>query len=162
MAGVDWLGKSLRYQITCNAGNAQYYINGTLMITHSSMAWGAAMMRPAIVDTAAGDGALSVDYMRSTPYAATGTYTSAVFDAGGSATWQKLTTTSTIPSGTTSTITYRMGETPEPDATWTSFTALGTGGLMTGSSRYVQFNIQMTTTAVAKTPVISDVTILFK
>jgi hypothetical protein len=162
MAGVDWMGKSLTYKINWNAGNAQYYINGTLMISHTSMAWGTAMMRPAIVDTAVGDGALSVDYMRLTPYAASGVYTSAVFDADGSATWQKLTSTSTIPSGTTSTITYRMGETPVPDETWTSFTALGTGGVMTGSSRYVQFAIQMTTTAVAKTPVVQDVTILFK
>jgi hypothetical protein len=33
---------------------------------------------------------------------------------------------------------------------------------MTGSSRYVQFAIQMTTTAVAKTPTIQDVTMQFK
>ena len=53
MGGVDWLGKSLRYQITWNAGNAQYCVNGSLMITHSSMAWGAVTMRPVIIDTAA-------------------------------------------------------------------------------------------------------------
>jgi hypothetical protein len=59
-------------------------------------------------------------------------------------------------------MTYRTGDTPTPDGTWTTFNALGAGGVMAGSSRYVQFAIQMTTTAVAKTPVIQDVTILFK
>jgi hypothetical protein len=162
MAGVDWLGKSLRYQITWNSGSAQYYINGTLMITHSNMAWGTVMMRPAIVDTAVGDGGLTVDYMRMTPYAASGTYTSAVFDAGDSVTWVKLTTTSTVPSVTTSTITYRTGSTPVPDDTWTPFTALGTGGVMTGTSRYLQYAIQMSTTAVAKTPLVQDVTVQYK
>jgi len=163
MAGVDWLNKSIRYQITWNAGNAQYYINGTLMITHSNMAWGTVMMRPAVVDTAAGDGGLSIDWMRMTPYAASGTYTSAVFDAGDSGTtWVKLTTTSTVPTGTTSTITYRTGSTPVPDETWTAFTALGTGGVMTGTSRYVQYSIQMSSTAVTKTPLVQDVTIQFK
>jgi hypothetical protein len=120
------------------------------------------MMRPAIVDTAAGDGALSVDWMRMTPYAASGTFTSAVFDAGDSVAWQKLTTTSTVPAGTTSTITYRTGSTPLPDETWSSFTALGTGGVMTASSRYVQYAIQMSTTAVAKTPLVQDVTVQFR
>ena len=43
-----------------------------------------------------------------------------------------------------------------------AFTALGTGGVMAGSSRYVQFASQMTTTAAAKTPVIQDVTVQFK
>jgi hypothetical protein len=163
MAGVDWLNKSIRYQITWNAGNAQYYINGTLMITHSNMAWGTVMMRPAVVDTAAGDGGLSIDWMRLTPYAASGTYTSAVFDAGDSGTtWVKLTTTSTVPSGTTSTITYRTGSTPVPDETWTAFTALGTGGVMTGTSRYIQYSIQLSSTAVTKTPLVQDVTIQFK
>jgi len=162
MAGIDWLGKSVRYQITWNAGTAQYYVNGTLMITHSSMAWGTVLMRPVIIDTAAGDGALSVDWIRFTPYAGAGAYTSPVFDAADIVAWQKVTTTSTVPAGTTSTITYRPGDTPAPDASWTAFTALGTGGVMTGSSRYVQFSIQMTTTAAAKTPVIQDVTVQFK
>jgi hypothetical protein len=163
MGGVDWLGKPLRYQITWSTGAAQYYVNGSLMITHSSMAWGTVTMRPVIVDPTAGDGALSVDWIRSTPYAASGTYTSEVLDAGDTASWLKLTTTSTIPSGTTSTITYRTGMLPNPeDGTWSAFTALGTAGALTGSSRYVQFRIQMTTTVAARTPVIQVVTVQWK
>ena len=162
MGGIDWLGKALRYQITWNAGNAQYYVNGALMITHSSMAWGAVTMRPVIIDPAVGNGAVSVDWIRSTPYAGTGVYMSDVFDAGDAVAWQKITTTSSVPSGTTSVITYRTGPTPVPDATWTSLTALGSGGVMAGSSRYLQFAIQMGSNSAAKTPVVQDLTVLFR
>jgi len=162
MAGIDWLGKSHRYQINWNAGSAQYFVDGTLMITHGNMAWGAATMRPVIVDSTAGDGALVVDWIRMTPYAGSGTYTSAVFDAGDAVAWQKLTTTSTIPSGTTSTITYRTGGTPTPDGTWTPLTAPGAGGALAGSSRYVQFTIQIATASGARSPVIQDVTVQYK
>jgi hypothetical protein len=67
-----------------------------------------------------------------------------------------------IPSGTTATITYRTGTTAVADASWTPFKALGAGGALVGSSRYVQFAIQLATTSGAKSPVIQDVTILFK
>jgi hypothetical protein len=163
MAGINWLNIPHRYQITTTAQNANYYVDGTLMISHTSMAWGTATMRPVVIDSTVGDGALAVDWMRLTPYALSGTYTSAMFDAGATVLWQKLTSTSTIPSGSTSTITYRSGSTPTPDdGTWTAFTALGTGGVLSGSSRYVQFRIQMTSTTGAKAPVIQDVTVQFK
>jgi alpha-tubulin suppressor-like RCC1 family protein len=162
MAGIDWLGKSHRYKIVWTTGGAQYYVDNTLMITHSSMAWGSSIMRPAIVDSTGGDGALVVDWLRATPYAASGSYTSAVFDTGAAVLWQKLTATSSAPTGTTMTLTYRTGDTPVPDGSWTSFTAAGTGGALVGSSRYVQFAIQLNSTAVAKTPTIQNVTVQFK
>jgi hypothetical protein len=171
MAGIDWLRKPHRFQITTTAQNAQYYIDGTLMISHTSMAWGAATMRPVIIDSTVADGALSVDWIRLAPFAASGTYTSTAFDAGGAVAWQKLTTTSTIvpffscctTTGTTTSITYRTGNTATPDdGTWTPFTALGTAGALTGTSRYVQFMVQMTSTAGAKAPAIQDVTVQFK
>jgi uncharacterized protein DUF4082/Calx-beta domain-containing protein/Big-like domain-containing protein/purple acid phosphatase-like protein len=160
MAGIDWLKKAHRYQITWNAGNAQYFIDGTLMISHTNMAWGTVAMRPVLADAAAGDGALAVDYVRLTPYASSGSYTSAVVDAGESVTWQKVTTTGSVPNGTASTISCRTGSTPVPDDTWTPFAPLGAPSAL-GSSRYLQFAIQLTT-AGAKTPIVQDVTVQFK
>jgi hypothetical protein len=169
MAGVNWLRKSHRFQITTAANTANYYIDGTLMISHTAMAWGTATMRPVINDAAVGDGALGVDWMQLAPYTASATYTSAVFDAGATVAWQKLTTTTTIlpwfsccaTSGTTTAITYRTGDTPTPDATWTAFTTLGTGGALTGSSRYVQYMVQMTSNGV-KAPAVQDLSIIYK
>jgi len=171
LSGVDWLRKSHRFQITTTAGAANYYIDGTLMISHTSMAWGTAQMAPVISDSTAGDAAaLTVDWIRVTPFAGSGTYTSSVFDAGAAVTWLKLTSTNTIVpyfsccavSGTTTVITYRTGNSPVPDASWTPFTALGTAGALTGSSRYIQYMVQMTTTNPGKAPAVQDVTVQFK
>ena len=162
MDGIDWIGVPHRYQIVWTATTASYYIDGVLMISHTNMAWGAVQMRPVIIDSTGGDGALGVDWIRMTPYAGSGSFTSAVFDAEATVLWQKLTTTSTIPSGTTATITYRKGSTPVPDASWTPFTALGSGGALAGSTRYVQVAIAITTSSGAKSPVIQQVTIQFK
>jgi len=161
MAGIDWLGKPHRYTIIWTASAVQYYIDGTLMISHS-MAWGTTMMGSAIIDSTGGDAALSVDWIRMTPYAGSGSFTSAVFDGADTVLWQKLTATSTVPSGTSAIYTYRRGDTPTPDATWTAFTAPGGGGVLTGSSRYIQFAVQIATTSGAKSPVIQDITITYK
>jgi hypothetical protein len=160
IAGIDWLNKLHRYQIAWNAGNAQYLIDGTQMIAHTNMAWGTVLMKPVLIDSAAGGGALAVDWLRLTPYAGSGGYTSPVLDMGEVVTWQKLTTTGNVPNGTTMTIAYRTGATPVPDATWTPFTAMATGAVA-GSSRYIQFSIQLGTTG-GKTPTIQDVTLQFK
>ncbi|HXI29135.1 MAG TPA: MBG domain-containing protein, partial [Vicinamibacterales bacterium] len=170
LSGIDWRGKSHRFQVTTTAGAANYYIDGTLMISHTTMAWGTAAMAPVVIDSTIGDGALSVDWIRMTPFAASGSYTSSVFDAGAAVTWQKLAATSTIvpffsccsTAGTTNVITYRTGDTPTPDASWTSFTALGAQGAIVGTSRYMQFMVQMTTTNPAKAPAVQDVTVTFK
>jgi len=170
LSGIDWLRKSHRFQITTTTGAANYYIDGTLVISHTSMAWGTAAMAPVISDTTAGDAALSVDWIRVTPFASSGSYTSAVFDAGATVTWTKLTANNTIvpyfscctTSGTTNLITYRVGDTPTPDGSWTPFTALGTAGALTGSSRYIQYMVQMTTTNPAKAPAVQDVTLQFR
>jgi hypothetical protein len=170
LSGIDWRGKSHRFQITTTAGAANYYIDGTLVISHTSMAWGTAAMAPVIIDSTIADGALMVDWIRATPFAGSGTYTSSVFDAGAAVTWTKLTSTNTIVpyfsccsvAGTTTVITYRTGNSPVPDASWTPFTALGTAGALTGSSRYIQYMVQMTTTNPAKAPAVQDVTVQFK
>ena len=139
MSGINWLNQPLTFKIVWNAGNVQYYIGTTLMITHSSMAWGTVAMAPVIIDGHAAGVVAKVDWMRLTPYAAAGTYTSAVFDAGAAVTWLKLTASASVVSGTTLTHSYRTGNTPDPDATWTSFTTVPANGVITGSSQYIQF-----------------------
>lgn len=162
MAGIDWLGKPHRYQIVWTAATVSYYIDGTLMISHTSMAYGTTTMRPVILDSVGGDGALAVDWIRMTPYSGSGTFTSAVFDAGDTVLWQKVTTASTVPSGTSMVITYRRGDTAAPDASWTAFATVPAGGAIAGSSRYMQFAIQISTTSGAKSPVVQDVSVIYR
>ena len=162
LVGIDWLGNQHRYTVEWNAGNAKYFVDGTLVVTHTNMAWGAVTMRPAIVDSSLGDGALTVDWMRMTPYASSGGYTSAVFDAGAAVQWLKLTASTDKPAGTTATLMYRTGDTPAPDGSWTAFAPPGTGGALVGSGRYIQFAVQQTSTTPARTPATKEVTILYK
>ena len=163
MAGVNWLNKPLNFKIVWSAGTVQYYIGTTLMITHSSMAWGSVAMRPVVIDGHAAGVVTKVDWMRLTPYAAAGAYTSQVFDAGALVAWQKLTASASVVTGTTLTHSYRTGNTPNPeDGTWTSFTPVGVNGVIAGSSQYIQFRSSGTSTSVTKTPILNDVTVAYK
>jgi len=162
IAGVNWLGTPRRYQIVWSATTASYYIDGTLMISHGSMGYGTTTMKPVILDSVGGDGVLGVDWIRMTPYASSGSFTSVVFDAGAVVLWQKLTRTATIPTGTSAVITYRRGDTPVPDASWTTFATVPSTGTISGSSRYVQFVIQISSSSTGKSPVIQDVTVQYK
>ena len=105
---------------------------------------------------------LQVDWMRMTPYATPCSFTSRVIDAGQAVTWNTLAWTALTPAGTTLAMSYRTGNTPTPDATWTAFTPVSTsGGALTGSSRYLQYAAQLATSDTTQTPVLEDVTVTY-
>jgi hypothetical protein len=108
------------------------------------------------------DGVITIDWMRLTPYAASNTYTSAVFDAGAAVTWLTLSWSAEKPAGTNVVVSYRTGNTPTPGAGWTAFTPVSSSGsALSGASRYFQYMIEETTTAPGQTPAVKDVTIGF-
>ena len=68
-----------------------------------------------------------------------------------------------VVNGTSATISYRVGDTATPDASWTPLTALaGSGGVLSGSGRYIQFTVQLSTTDASKAPTLKDVTINYR
>jgi hypothetical protein len=158
----SWLGAPHVFHIDWNAANAAYKIDGTAVGSHTGLQWGSLAMAPVILDSASGDGGVTVDWIRLSPYAASGTF-SKVFDAGGVATWTKLTTSATVPAGSAVSVSYRTGNTAAPDASWSAFTTLaGTGGTLTGSGQYMELRMQFSTTNSIKTPVVNDFTIVYK
>ena len=79
----SWFTASHRFRIDWNATTVAFWIDGTLRVTHTIQFKGStASMKPAITDQSTGGGAVSVDWMRMTAYAASGTYTSPIYDAG--------------------------------------------------------------------------------
>jgi hypothetical protein len=59
--------------------------------------------------------------------------------------WDRATWTATAPAGASLRVSVRVGSTPEPDATWTSWQPLsGTGDRVVGHSRYLQYRLEMT------------------
>jgi hypothetical protein len=152
--------QSHKFRIDWKASSIVYWIDGKQIATHSVGVINK-LMKPTAINQRTDGGALTVDYMRMTPYAAAGTYTSAVFDAGGIVNWSKMTWSSTLPANTSVVFQYRAGNSPTPDATWTAFANVPATGALTGSSRYFQFLIKESTTDPGQTPVVSAVTTAF-
>ena len=160
----SWFGTPHRFRIDYGTTTVTYWIDGVQKVVHTiSYPAKSSGMRPAATDLTLDGSTVKVDWMRMTPYAATGSYMSAVFDAAKTATWVSLNWTATTPAGTTVAVKYRTGNTATPDATWTAFTAAPTpGAALTGTSRYLQFMITETTSIPAQTPVVTDVTIVYR
>ena len=153
-----WLGAPHRYRIDWDASNVVYSIDGTVVATHAVAI--ATSMRPLVSDYTQGGGTVTVDWLRLSPYAATGTFTSRVLDAGSSVPWGSATWTSAVPAGTSLNLSVRQGNTPTPDGSWTPFTPLaGSGATIGGSARYLQYRATLSTNVPGQTPALQDVTL---
>jgi hypothetical protein len=164
MAGIDWINKPHTFSIDWVGTKAVYRVDGTVMATHTGAVWGSLEMGPMIVDSIVDATAVSVDYMRVPPYAASGSF-SRVFDSGSDASiWTKLVNTMTVPSGTAVVVNYRIGNTATPDATWSApVTRPASGGTLVGTGRYIEVTIEMTASADGKrTPTLKDMAVTFK
>jgi len=82
--GSRWLGTSHRYRVDWNTSNTVYSIDGTVVATHALAT--STAQRPLTSDLTPTGGAVVVDWLRMTPYAASGTFLSRPFDAGSSVT----------------------------------------------------------------------------
>ena len=156
------IGAPHRFRIDWTSASVIYWIDGTKVATHLVAFGSTIALRPAIVDAAVGDGAVKVDWIRMTPYAASGTYTSPVYDAGASVAWQRMLYVSDLTSLISGvTIEVRTGDTAVPDASWTAFRATPLGGLIGTTGRYAQYRVTLTTTLTSSTPVIKEVALLY-
>jgi large repetitive protein len=144
---IDWLGNTITYAV-----------DGTIVAIHTAAFPSTTQMMALGGDL--GAGVLSLDWVRMTPYAPSGEFTSAVFDAGQVVGWNTASWVSELPAGTGLTFQVRIGA---ADGTWSPFTAVGTsGGAITGSAgRYAQYRVLLTTTTPGSTPALKDVAITF-
>jgi hypothetical protein len=155
----NFFGVPHRYRVDWKTGSVDFFIDDTLRNTQNVTITGG--MRPAAADYYTGGLALSVDWMRMTPYAASsGTFESRVFDVGGNRAWATASWTSILPAGTGLTLSVRKGNTPGPGAYWTAYSALpGSGATVGGQSRYIQYKADLTTGDLAVTPRLESVVI---
>ena len=154
------LGVPHRFRIDWTPAEVKYSVDGTVVATHP-IAIGASM-RLLVSDLAAGTGVVTVDWMRMGLYASSGTFLSRVFDAGSAVSWGTLSWTVSAPPGTGAVFLVRHGDTPVPDATWTAFAPVsGSGGGIGGSSRYLQYSANLTSTDPGSTPSVEQVTIVY-
>jgi hypothetical protein len=155
-----WVGVPHRFRIDLNTSNVVYSIDGQIVATHA-IAVSAVPLRPLMADPFEGDGGIIVDWMRMTPYAPAGSYLSRIFDGSTINTWASILWDATIPSGTSVVVSVRTGNTPIPDATWSSFTNVKKGAAIKKTSRYLQYRVQLKTTNVAQTPSVSNIIVTY-
>src|SRR5262249_30348227 len=154
----NFIGAPHLYRIEWGAANVKYSIDGALVRTDAFTITDP--MRPAVSDIFQGGGVVTVDWMRMTPYVASGTFESRVFDAGAAVTWAAMTWTATTPAGTSLGFQVRKGNTPIPDGTWTSYAPVASSGASVGgASRYIQYQAALATSSSAVTPSLEDVSI---
>ena len=118
-------------------------------------------MRPIISDIIGGAPNVVVNWIRLTPYAASSVFTSRVFDALVPVNWTSASWNADLPAGTSLVVSVRRGTTPTPDGTWTAWTPVATSGAaIGGTSRYIQYQVTLSTTDPAQSPALRDLTLV--
>ncbi len=157
----SWLGSPHLYRIDWTSTSATYFIDGSQVASQAYSSTDTTM-RPALSDLTQDGTVLSVDSMRVTPYVSPCTFTSRIFDAGGPVSWGTMSWNATLPSGTSLTLSYRRGNTPAPDGSWTEFSSVPSSGSdLSGNSRYIQYQVGLSASDTSQTPALQDVTITY-
>ncbi len=86
-----------------------------------------------------------------------GQFTSRVLDSQQMVTWDRLTYGSDLPAGAQLRFSVRTGSTPTPDRTWTAWTSVQQGGRVNGSSRYIQYRVQLVAGTHGNAPLLRGV-----
>ena len=153
------LGAPHHFKIKWNATNFEFFVDGSATPNATITQTVGTNMYLQISDVQNFDGTLSVDWIRATPYAASGSFTSRVFDQGAPNGWGAVNWTSTEPTGTSLDVYVRTGNTPTPDGTWTAFLPVTNGGNVGGSAQYLQYRADLATTDDTYTPVLDALTV---
>ena len=151
----------LRIEWTSSA--ATFYVDDVQKYTHAFTSAYGGTYRPRLSDSVTTDSGLVVDWLRLAPYAASGTFTSRILNAQAPVIWDGLSWNATVPTGNTLTVRVRAGNTPTPDGTWSAFATIPTsGGAISRTSRYLQYQITLTSTGSRFTsPQVRSVTAAF-
>lgn len=157
LLGSSLTGSPHYYRIDWNTTDFAFYVDSVLTTTISKTV-GSSMVTM-ISDFNTGGGAIQVDWMRITPYAASGSFTSRVFDYGDTTNWGAATWAAAIPAGTSLDVSVRTGNVPVPDGTWTAFQTVSLGAPVNASAQYLQYRADLTTSDAALTPALYDISI---
>ena len=158
--GGTYLGAPHRYRIDWTNTGVVYSIDGVQVASHAIAI--TANMRPVGSDQAGGP-TLSLDWLRMSPYAATGVFVSRLFDASTTAHWLNLTSLVTQPAGASIGFETRTGNTTNPsDGTWSPWTSVVSTAISSPDSRYIQYRVTLNSTDPTTSPAVQQVTITYQ
>jgi hypothetical protein len=136
----------------------QFYVDGVLLTT-VTVTFPANTPLQIAFSSFNGAPAMQADWVRLSDYNATGTFTSAVFDAGQTVNWQTINWTAYIPTGTSVKVEISLSD---DNNTWTEWAEVLSGVLLSNkTSRYIRYRVTLTTNDPTVTPVFYDINILF-
>jgi hypothetical protein len=147
---INWTGTSYVFTVLDVAGIAP--------ITIPSSTFNETSLRPVIEDNNTSSDSLSLDSLQVLP---TSTYTtSRIFDAGSHVNWNGATYTANTPTNAGVQVSVRAGDTPTPDASWSSWsTVANSGDNPNVSGRYAQYKITFMTSDDWSMPSVSQVSL---
>lgn len=102
----------------------------------------------AVVDAGSGAVTLAGDVTRTRR----GIFTSGLLDAQAMVDWDRMVSRATEPAGSTLVVRVRTGSTASPDDTWSDWTKVRGGGRVSGSSRFLQYEVTLTSAKGAVAP----------
>jgi hypothetical protein len=160
LLGTGLLDSPHNFKITWSAtGTFEFYVDG-INIPAATVTVSASSMVIQISDVVLAGAVLSVDWVRTTPYVASGTFTSRVFDGVAVRNWGETMWSADLPEGTSLAVFARTGSTPVPDGSWTPFVQIPSSGSPVGlTSRYLQYRVDLATINTLFTPSLRDLAI---
>jgi parallel beta-helix repeat protein len=158
------------YRVVPTGGAFEFYVDGTLRATIAGSFQGSVPLKVGLSDFTGTPGQLlRADWISLKNYSTTraGTFTSTVFDAGGPVTWDRVSLTASVPTGTTLTLSVRVG-TRQTDGSilWRPAVVLGDGRLADEDNnpilgQYLQYTVTMATTDSTKAPRLDDISFMW-
>ncbi len=150
-----------RYRIDWTPTTVQYFVDGALVATHARAI--TTPMRPMASDLNTGGGNVPLHWLRMSPYATAGSFTSRVMDAGIAADWGRLEAGATTAAGTGLTLETRSGSTAVPDASWSAWQPATSGSdVASPNGRYIQYRANLSTGSTRVTPTLDSVRIRYE
>jgi hypothetical protein len=155
LAGT-WLGAPHLFRIDWNVLDIVFSIDGQRCVQLMVPVPG--HMRALAANQRLGREPLRVEWIRVSPYAPTGRFTSRPFDAGSTVDWATAAWEADVPEGTSLALSVRTGDTSRPDGDWSTWRRLdASGASVAARSRYLQYRADLATTDRSRTPVLRRV-----
>lgn len=154
----NWFGHAHHFRIEWNVLDITFFIDGQrsayLLVPVPGY------MRALAGNQRLGGEALEVQWMRVSPYAATGRFTSRVLDAGAVVDWLDATWEADVPAATALRMSVRTGDGARPGRAWSRWAPLaGPGAEIGARSRYLQYRADLATADDGCTPTLRRVTL---
>ena len=156
------LGEWHVFKIVWAADVAEFFVDGVLVDTRT----GLDITLPQHFGTLKSSGSessLLIDWVRITPYSdSPGGYESAILDAGApDITWTDLDWQGAAPDSTQVQFETRTGQAATPDGSWSAWSALAGGSVVSPSGRYLQYRATLTSTDLQTSPVVDAIQLTY-